>query len=75
MLIYYLLVSSEDAAQYAEDAEIVNQMNIALEIMANDDHFNADLADAAFMNNNREVKCFKYLHTSISVLNGPFLNN
>ena len=49
-------MSTEGAAQYAEDAELIKQMNIALEIMANDNHFNADLTDAAFLDNNREVK-------------------
>ena len=49
-------MSNEDAISYLEEAELVNQMNIGLEILANDDHFNADLADAEFLNNNREVE-------------------
>ena len=50
------VMSNEDAISYLEEAELVNQMNIGLEILANDDHLNADLADAEFLNNNREVE-------------------
>ena len=50
------VISNEDAISYLEEAELINQMNIGLEILANDDHFNADLAEAEFLNNNREVE-------------------
>ena len=50
------VISNEDAVSYLEEAELINQMNIGLEILANDDHFNANLAEAEFLNNNREVE-------------------
>ena len=49
------IMSNEEAIRFTEDAELLNQINIGLEILANDDHFNADLADAAFIKNEKEV--------------------
>ena len=58
--IYYYdhqsqIMSNQDAIKFSEDAELLNQINIGLEIIANDDHFNADLADAAFLYNEKDV--------------------